>query len=105
DVQLLVRLRPQDVGLGARAVVEHRAGVDPALAGRVQAVDVVVLRRVVVEAAPPRAVVPPQLALGLLARRRRETRGAEREVADAGSAGRARDLAAGEPAGRLIVEP
>lgn len=76
DVQ--VRAVPQAVGLGLRARVEHRAGVDPLLGAEVEPVDVVVAGCGVEDAAPPAAVVEPELALGLLAGRRLHQRAAGR---------------------------
>jgi hypothetical protein len=83
DIQLARSGMPEDVRVRAVARVERRARVDPAIRRGVESMDAVDagLRRV--HARPPRAIVEPELALGLgLGRRAGDRRVAEPLRAD-----------------------
>ena len=78
DVELVVSGVEEGVGPGRAARIDGDAGVDPPLRGPVQAMDPVLAGRCDEQRRPPLPVGVPELALGLVARRRV----AERRVAE-----------------------
>ncbi len=79
-IQLLRARVPQGICFGGFAVVGGCARVRPGLRRPVQPVDAVSAPRRAVQNAPPGAIMPPQLALGLFAGRHRGRRRAVAEV-------------------------
>ena len=76
---------PQGIPPRAAARVDGRPGAGPGLSGGIESLDRVAVGARVPQRAPPRTVVPPQLALRLLPRGGVAHRGAEVEVAVAGA--------------------
>src|SRR3990172_3950985 len=66
-VELLRGRVPEHIRQAVIAAVDQGAPINPGLGGKVEPVNVVVLVGIVEQAGPPEAVVPPHLALRLLA--------------------------------------